>query len=156
MVSSRGLGDVYKRQDQVRVFAVCGHDEPRIHRDAVPTHAGARLEDVDAGVVVGQLDELPHVDPQLVRDQGELVGKRNVDVPEAVLGELGHLRRDVVGGQQLALAEGGVDLTGAAGGLRGAATNDAVVGDELLQRLAGEDALGACLLYTSDAADDTR
>lgn len=107
-----------------------------------PPTPRAWLQDVDARVLVGQLDELPDVDAQLVADQRQLVRESDVDVAERVLGELGHLGGAGVGEMQVGLAEGRVERPGALGGRRGEAADDAVIGDELLHHASGQHPLG--------------
>ena len=75
-----------------------------------PPTPGPGREDVDARVVVGQPDDLPHVEAEVLADQRELVGEGDVDVAVGVLDQLGHLGAGRVGEQDLALAEDAVDL----------------------------------------------
>src|SRR5699024_11734990 len=41
-----GIVDLARGADKVRVLTLCRDDEPRIHGDAVATHTGTGLEDV--------------------------------------------------------------------------------------------------------------
>lgn len=109
----------------------------------MPAHAGAGLQDVDARVAVGQADQFPHIDVELVADDGQLVGKSDVDVAEAVFGELAHFCRAGVGDDAFALHEGFVQAYGRFGAARGQAADHAIVLHQLLQHLPGQHALGA-------------
>ena len=67
----------------------CGvDDEPRVDGDAVSADTGSWLKDLHARVAIGQADEFPDIDAQLVADQRELIGKGDVDVAVSVLGQL--------------------------------------------------------------------
>ena len=91
-------------------------NEPRIHSNAVATHAATRLKHVHPGVVVGQADQLTHVDAKVITHQREFVGKGDVHIAEAVLGELHQFSGTGRGNQQFTLAEAGVeDLSGGSG-----------------------------------------
>lgn len=52
-----------------------GSDEVWVDGDAVSAHSAARLQDVDARMLVSERDELPHVDARLVADERKLVGE---------------------------------------------------------------------------------
>ncbi|EEF93744.1 hypothetical protein CATMIT_01623, partial [Catenibacterium mitsuokai DSM 15897] len=103
----------------------------------------AGLEDVDARMAVGQPDQFPHVDAELVADDRQLVGEGDVDVAEGVLGELAHLGGARVGDDALAAHEAAVQLGGALRAARGHAADDAVVLDQFAHHLARQHALGA-------------
>src|SRR5699024_10080029 len=135
--------DVACGVDKLRVLRISGDDKPRIDSDAVTAHARTRLHDIRARVVVSQLNTLPHIDSQLVGDEGELVRESDVDIAESVLRQLGHLRSDIISGQKLPVTERSVNLRGAAGCLRSLATYDAVISAQLLHCVTGEDALRA-------------
>ena len=85
------LVDLAGGTDQPGLLRVLRDDEPGIDGDAMATDAGAGLQDVDARVAVGQRDQLENVDVQPVGDDRQLVGQRDVDVAEGVLGQLRHL-----------------------------------------------------------------
>ena len=70
-----------------------GSDEVWVDGDAVSAHATSRLQDVDARMLVGERDELPHVDARLVADERQLVGEGNLHVARGVFCKLAHLSR---------------------------------------------------------------
>ena len=78
--SGLAVVDVASGVDELRVLRVSGNDEPRIDRDAVATDTRARLQDIHAWVVVGEVDELPYVDAELVADERKLVRKSDIDL----------------------------------------------------------------------------
>ena len=118
-------------------------DEPGVDRDAVSAHARSWLEDVDARVAVGEADHLPHVQPHLVGDDRQLVGKGDVDVAIGVLDQLGHLGRAAVGDDAFAAHEQLVEAERLAGAARRDPADRAVVVGQFLQDPAGQHPLGA-------------
>lgn len=68
-------------------------------------HSASRLQDVDARMLVGEGDELPHVDARLVADERQLVGEGNLHVTRGVFGEFAHLCRLAVCAVERALHE---------------------------------------------------
>ena len=116
--------------------------EPGVDADAVPAHAGARAQDLDPRVAVGQGDRLPHVDAEAIGQAGELVGRGDVDVAVGVLHQLDHLGRRGVGEHDLAAHEGGVQIAPRLGRRPVEPADDAGVLDQLAQDLAGQDAFG--------------
>ena len=135
--------DLAGRADEPGLLGHGADDEPRVDGDAVAADARSGLEDVDARVLVRQLDELEDVDAEPVGDHRQLVGEGDVDVAERVLGELGHLGGRRVGQVQLGVAEHLRRGPSALGGLPRQATDDAVVRDELDHDPPGQHALGA-------------
>jgi len=129
--------------DQSGLFRAGLDDEPGVNRDTVPANAGAGLQDVDPRVAVGQTDELPDVDVELVADQGEFVGKGDVDVAEAVFCQLGQLGRARGGGDAFALDEDAIEIAGCFGAFGRHAADDAIVLDQLTNDMAGQHALRA-------------
>lgn len=61
--------------NQLALNGEVGCDEVWVDGDAVSAHAASRLQDVDARMLVGESDELPHVDARLVADERQLVGE---------------------------------------------------------------------------------
>lgn len=61
--------------NQLALNGEVGCDEVWVDGDAVSAHSAARLQDVDARMLVGERDELPHVDARLVADERKLVGE---------------------------------------------------------------------------------
>ena len=122
----------------------CGRDdEPWVDGDAVATHTGTGVEDVDPRVTVGEANDLPHVEAELLTDLRQLVREGDVDVTEGVLRQLGHLGRGRVGEQDLAGDEGAVQLGCLLGTGRGQAADDPVVAEDLDHDAAGQHSLGA-------------
>jgi hypothetical protein len=122
------------------IFASSG--APRVDRDTVPPHTGARGEDIDARVTVGEADHFPYIEPLPVGDHRKLVGKGDIDVAEGVLDQLGHFGAAYIGGDAFALHEALVEgerLTRAA---RGDAADRAVVMRQFLEDLARQHAFG--------------
>ena len=138
-----GIVDFTGGADEAGLFRGAVHDEPRIDGNAVTADAGAGLQDIHAGVVIGQTDEFPDVDLETVADDGQFVGKGDSGVAGGVFGELAHFRGAGVGEEQFPLDEDTIDLGRTAGAVQREAADDAVVGDQLFDHLAGQDALGA-------------
>ncbi len=135
--------DLACRADDASLVRVGIDDEPGVNGNAVPAHAGARLQDAHARMAVSQADEFPDVDIELVADDRQLVGKRYVDVAEAVLGQLAHLGGAGIGDDALAFDKGLVEGHGQLAGLLRHAADDTVVGHQFMHHLAGQHALGA-------------
>ena len=142
-VIGTGVIDFACRANQARQLRRGVHDEPRIHRDAVPAHSRSGTQNVDAGVQVRQLDQLPHVDPQAFRYFGQFVGEGDVDVAERVLGQLGQLGGFRVGQANLSAAESPIELCRFLSGLRGQAADNAVIGENLYHDFPWQHAFGA-------------
>ena len=124
---------------QLRIVA---DEKPRVDRDAVAAHAGARLQDVDARVHVADFDDFVDVHVVVAADAGQLVGKGDVDGAERVFHDLCHFGRAYVGHDDVALAEGGVVLLYALAHLAAVGADGAVVVQELIDHVARYDALG--------------
>lgn len=75
---------------QLALNGEVGCDEVWVDGDAVSAHSASRLQDVDARMLVGESDELPHVDARLVADEREFVGEGNLHVARRVFGEFAH------------------------------------------------------------------
>lgn len=78
---------------QLALNGEVGCDEVWVDGNAVSAHSASRLQDVDARMLVGEGDELPHVDARLVADERQLVGEGNLHVARGVFGEFAHLSR---------------------------------------------------------------
>lgn len=91
--------------NQLALNGEVGCDEVWVDGDAVSAHTAARLQDVDARMLVGEGDELPHVDARLVADERQLVGEGNLHVARGVFGEFAHLCRLAVCAVERALHE---------------------------------------------------
>ena len=90
---------------QLALNGEVGSDEVWVDGDAVSAHSAARLQDVDARMLVGESDELPHVDARLVADERQLVGEGNLHVARGVFCEFAHLCRLAVCAVESALHE---------------------------------------------------
>lgn len=91
--------------NQLALNGEVGCDEVWVDGDAVSAHAASRLQDVDARMLVGEGDELPHVDARLVADERQLVGEGYLHVARGVFGEFAHFRRLAVCAVESALHE---------------------------------------------------
>lgn len=91
--------------NQLALNGEVGCDEVWVDGNAVSAHAASRLQDVDARMLVGEGDELPHVDARLVADERQLVGEGNLHVARGVFGEFAHFRRLAVCAVERALHE---------------------------------------------------
>lgn len=90
---------------QLALNGEVGCEEVWVDGNAVSAHAASRLQDVDARMLVGEGDELPHVDARLVADERQLVGEGNLHVARGVFGEFAHFRRLAVCAVERALHE---------------------------------------------------
>lgn len=63
-------------------------------------------------MAIGKADQLPDIDAQLGAEQRQLVGKGDVDVPEAVLDQLAHLRRARIGLEHVTRDEASIEVAG--------------------------------------------
>lgn len=90
---------------QLALNGEVGCDEVWVDGDAVSAHSASRLQDVDARMLVGESDELPHVDARLVADERQLVGEGNLHVARRVFCEFAHFRSLAVCAVERALHE---------------------------------------------------
>lgn len=90
---------------QLALNGEVGCDEVWVDGDAVSAHSASRLQDVDARMLVGESDELPHVDARLVADERQLVGEGNLHVARGVFCKFAHFRRLAVCAVERALHE---------------------------------------------------
>src|SRR5207249_11046743 len=96
--------DIVGQRDEARLVAVEAHlpgQVQGIDGNAVPANPWPGVERHEAeGLGGGSVDDFLGADLQALTHEGELVGQRDVDVPEDVLVELGELgdlrRRDLV------------------------------------------------------------
>lgn len=105
--------------------------------------AGAGLQNVDAGMAVGEADHLPHVDAHRVGNEAQFVGEGDIDVAEGVFGELRHLGRAGIGGDARAADESAVEGQRLAGAAWRDAADHPVVVDQLDEDAAGQHAFRA-------------
>ena len=61
--------------------------------DTMAADTGAGLQDVNPRVAVGEINGIPNVDVHFVGDQGQFVGKGDVDVAKGVFRQLDQFRR---------------------------------------------------------------
>jgi hypothetical protein len=86
----------------------------RVYRQAVATHARARLEGHEPIRLGGSsVNDLPDVDAHPIGEQRQLIDKRNIDGAEDVLKQLGELRRLRAGDEDELIADETVELNGA-------------------------------------------
>ena len=71
----------------------------------MPSNADSRIENLDARVLVGEPDRFLDIDSKMLAQEGDLIGKGDVDVAVGILDELDELGRAVVGGEQFSLDE---------------------------------------------------
>lgn len=90
---------------QLALNGEVGCEEVWVDGNAVSAHSASRLQDVDARMLVGEGDELPHVDARLVADERQLVGEGNLHVARGVFGEFAHFCRLAVCAVERALHE---------------------------------------------------
>lgn len=90
---------------QLALNGEVGCDEVWVNGNAVSAHSASRLQDVDARMLVGESDELPHVDARLVADERQLVGEGNLHVARRVFCEFAHFRSLAVCAVESALHE---------------------------------------------------
>ncbi|MNZ37425.1 hypothetical protein D3C78_548700 [compost metagenome] len=130
--------------DDLGSIRVLVDDKPGVDRDAVTAYAATRLQDIDAGVAVGQGDQFPHIDALLVTDERQFVGKGDIDVTEGVLGQLAHLGGAGFGRDALPFFHKHlVDLGGGGGAGLVHATDDAIVFHQLADHLTWQNPLRA-------------
>lgn len=91
--------------NQLALNGEVGCDEVWVDGNAVSAHSASRLQDVDARMLVGESDKLPHVDARLVADERQLVGEGNLHVARGVFGEFAHFCRLAVCAVERALHE---------------------------------------------------
>ena len=116
-------------------------DEPGVYCDTVTADTDARGVDIDAGMAVGQLNQVEHIDAQPVTDLAQLIGIGDVDIAEGVFRQLAHFRRQVVGGADGALGDNRrIDFLGVFCRFRTVGTDNAVVFPQLNEHSAGNNA----------------
>ena len=99
---------------------------------------GARLQYRDPRMAVGQLDDVPDIEPEPVADDRQFIGKSDVDVAIGVLDQLDQFRRRRVGAKHGAAQKYAIDRLGMLGARLGHAADDAVVLDQLADHLPGQ------------------
>lgn len=90
---------------QLALNGEVGSDEVWVDGYAVSAHSAARLQDVDARMLVCEGNEFPHVDARLVADERQLVGEGNLHVARGVFCKFAHLCRLAVCAVERALHE---------------------------------------------------
>ena len=73
-------------------------------------NAGAGREDIHAGMLIGNPDQLPHIQLRNVANTRQFVRKSNIEVPVGVLRNLAHFREANTGQRNVAPAKRGVQL----------------------------------------------
>ena len=92
--------------DELCLFGIVGNDEPGIYGYAMPPYTATGLQDIDAGMLVGKLYQLPYIDAGLVTDHGKFIGKGYLGITRRVLRQFAHFGRTGIGTVQPALYEG--------------------------------------------------
>src|SRR5690606_31617966 len=95
--------DFASSSDQTRLFWGLTDNKPGINCNTVPAYTWPWLKNIDTRMTVGEPDQLPYIDIQLVANNGQLVGEGNVDVPKAVLRQFAHFSRACIGNDALPL-----------------------------------------------------
>lgn len=129
--------------NQLALNGEVGSDEVWVDGDAVSAHSASRLQDVDARMLVGEGDELPHVDARLVADERQLVGESNLHVARGVFCEFAHLCRLAVCAVERALHELAVEGDCLVGRGFVHTADHAVVVHKFVDYVARQHALGA-------------
>src|SRR6266851_3454294 len=129
--------------DQTREIRCRLDNEPGIDRDAVTTDSRAGAQDVDARMSIGEIDDLPHVNPITMADQRELVCKCDIGIAERVFGQLDHFGCARCRGDARASNKSLVKALRTPGAVRRYATNTTVIVDQLRENASGQDPLGA-------------
>ena len=128
---------------QLALNGEVGCDEVWVDGDAVSAHSASRLQDVDARMLVGESDELPHVDARLVADERQLVGEGNLHVARRVFCEFAHFRSLAVCAVESALHELAVEGDCLVGRRLVHTADHAVVVHKFVDYVARQHALGA-------------
>ena len=131
-----GLHRLVNDLGELRIVA---NEEPGVDADAVATHSGAGLEDIDTGVHIADADDLIDIHIVVTADSAEFVRKSDVDCTVGILDHLGHLGSADVGDNNFALAEGGVVTLYLLADFLGVGTDGAVVMQQLIDHIAGND-----------------
>lgn len=129
--------------NQLALNGEVGSDEVWVDGNAVSAHSASRLQDVDARMLVGEGDELPHVDARLVADERQLVGEGNLHVARGVFCKLAHFRRLAVCAVERALHELAVEGDCLVGRRLVHTADHAVVVHKFVDYVARQHALGA-------------
>jgi len=79
------------------------YDEPRVNRDAMPTHTRARIQDIHSRMAVGQLDEFPDIYSDLVANNRKFVRECDAHVTERIFRDLAHLGRACISQEAVTL-----------------------------------------------------
>src|SRR5690606_15809943 len=91
-----GIVDFASHSYHTRLLWRFINNKPRVNGNAMTTHARARLENVDAWMMVCELNEFPDINVEAVADQRKLVCKSNVNVTKCILSEFGHFCRPCI------------------------------------------------------------
>lgn len=129
--------------NQLALNGEVGCEEVWVDGNAVSAHSASRLQDVDARMLVGECDELPHVDARLVADERQLVGEGNLHVARGVFGEFAHFRRLAVCAVERALHELAVECNCLVGRRLVHTANHAVVVHQFVDYVARQHAFRA-------------
>ena len=92
-------------------------------------------------MAIGELDDVPDIEAELIADQRQLVSESDVDVARGVLDELDQFRRRRIGAEHLALQEHAVNRLGVLGAGFGHPANDTIVFDQFADHPPGKHSL---------------
>ena len=135
--------DFTRHADQFGVRREFLDDKPRVHADAMTTHAGARRMNVHARVAVGHPNHFPDVDMELFANPRDLIGQGDVHVPVRVFQQFDHLSHRGFGEENFAGHKRFIQPLRFFRPERAHGADHSVVSDEFLQRLAWNHPLGA-------------
>lgn len=97
--------DFTSAPDQSSFIRCLAYNEPGIDGYAVPSDSRTRLQDIHPGMTIGQTNELPDIDIQLVADNRQLIRERNIDITEAIFRQLAHFSGASIGDNAFAFHE---------------------------------------------------
>ena len=101
-------------------------------------YAGARLVDIDPGVLIGHLYHIQTVYVQFIANLSQFVRQSDVHITEGVFHAFGEFSSLSLRLNNLAFYECGVDVRGMLCTGRSYPTNDAVIVFQFIQNLAGQ------------------
>ncbi|MHC3947932.1 hypothetical protein ACI0FT_02673 [Alcaligenes nematophilus] len=107
------------------------------------TNPSTWLQNINAWVTVSQADQFPHINIQAIANQGQLVGKCDIHVAEAVLCQFAHFGSASIGWYQGTFHKNSVQLNCHLGSFLSHATNNTVIANQLMHYATGQNTLWA-------------